>query len=107
VKKFNYKNVDRTTRGWRGIGLRKDPIVVSEGKLLQGKNSCKQRRRETSVQQLSENFQKPLEDSPYEKGFEKDRKKLLQGEKLLQEVVTAPLSWEEDGLTIRYMPEGE
>ena len=54
MKNFNDKNVDRTTRGWRGIGLRKDPIVVSEGKLLQGKNSCKQ----GGVKPLCNNFLK-------------------------------------------------
>lgn len=101
MKNFHNKDVDRKTRGWRGIGLRKDPIVVSEGKLRQGKKSCKQMGGETYVPQLSENFQNSLEDSPHEEGFEKDRKKLR------QEVVTTPLSWETDGLEIEYMPEGE
>jgi hypothetical protein len=54
VKNFNDKNVDRTTRGWRGIGLRKDPIVVSEGSCCRAKTPA----NKGGVKPLCNNFLK-------------------------------------------------
>jgi hypothetical protein len=99
--------LDKNTRGWVGIGLRNGPETVSETKASPGKNSCKTEGRETSGRHFSEKIQNSLEDSPYEEGSEKDRKKVSLDEKVSSEIVTHPLSWETDGLEIEYMPERE
>jgi putative DNA primase/helicase len=106
VKNFYADKIDKNTRGWLGIGLRKNPQTVSEKKVSPSKKSCKQMGDETSERHFSENGAKVSEDSPHVNSFEPDRKKVSPDEKV-SPTVTTPLSWESDGVTIRHMPEGE
>jgi len=107
VKNFEEKK-SNGIRIWQGIGLREsDPDTPPEGQSDPVQKSCKHGGGESLQGQILLDSAKVSTDSPREEGFSENGHNLTLPTLNAPEVVTTPLSWEEDGLEIEYMPEGE
>ena len=82
-----------------------DPTLQTQSDPVQ--KSCKQGGGETSQGQITSDSAKVSEDAPREERFSENGHNLTLPTLNAPEIVTTPLSWEEDGMEIEYMPEGE
>jgi phage/plasmid-associated DNA primase len=108
VKNVQEDNSDKNARAWRGISL--SPPKVSEPQ-----NPCKHMGGETTLRHFEENFQKPLRSTPTYGGFSKNHGKVSEVPESVGEsppppseddYLSGPTTFEADGLTVEYMPEG-
>jgi putative DNA primase/helicase len=101
-KKRNGKRI------WVGIELRgSDPDPTLPKQSDPGQKSCKHGGRDDSQGRVDENSEKVSGIVPRVGGFSENGHNPTLTAQSDPEVVTAPLSWESDGLEIEYMPEGE
>jgi len=95
-------------RIWKRITLRES--VPEEGpsdNVSLPQKSCKQIGGEASEGHISENSGKVVLDPPRVETLSENGQNVSLSSLSVPEVVTTPLSWEEDGIEIEYMPEGE
>jgi hypothetical protein len=107
VKNFEEGRSNKV-RTWKGIGLRGSVTDPSpNGRSVTPQKSCKQGGGETSEGQITPNSENFSEDTPRVERFSENGQDLSLLSPNPSDTVTTPLSWEEDGMEIEYMPEGE
>ena len=107
VKNF-YGTKVKSQRIWKGVSLQENTPGDGLGDTSSnGQKSCKQMGGETSgghFEEKSEDF--PL-DVPREERFSENGHEVSPTSRSVPHGFTTPHSWEEDGMEIEYMPEGE
>jgi hypothetical protein len=107
VKNFEGKK-SNGIRIWMGIELRgSDPDPTPQKQSDPAQKSCKQMGGEDSQGRVDENSQKMSGIAPRVERFSENGHNPTLSVQSDPEIVTTPLSWEEDGMEIEYMPEGE
>jgi putative DNA primase/helicase len=107
VKNF-YSTKDNSNRIWKGVSLQGNrPVDGARDTSSEGQKSCKQMGGERSEGHFDENSEKISLSVPREGEFSENRPEVSRSSRSVPDVITTPLSWEEDGMEIEYMPEGE
>jgi phage/plasmid-associated DNA primase len=95
-------------RIWRGVSLGGNrPTDGGWDTSSETQKSCKQMGGESSEGHFEENSEKISLDVPREGEFSENRLEVSQSVQSVPDVLTTPLSLEEDGMEIEYMPEEE
>jgi putative DNA primase/helicase len=112
VKNFRDGKVDNDTRGWHGIALSTPPSKGPSNSNVWDKNPCKHMGVESTSRHSDTENQKPLRSTPTYEGFSKNDEDVsgMSGEVSTppseDDYLGGPATFEQDGLTIEYMPEG-